>query len=348
MSDGRMLSYGAALLEAIEQEMERDQSVFVMGQGVDDQKGQYGSTLGLHKKFGAARNFDTPIAEDAMTGIAVGAALAGMRPVHVHQRMDFLMLCMNQLVNMAAKYSYMSAGQVSVPMVVRASIGRSWGQGPQHSQAPYPFFMHVPGLKVLAPTTPHDAKGSLIAAIRDDTPVLIVEHRLLYGNQGIVPATEFEIEFGKARILRKGSHVTLVGVSYTVVDCLRAASMLASCGIDAEVIDLLSLAPLDSAAVLESAARTGRLVVVDNSWVTCGAGAELLARLQESPLGEHVRAKRLGYAPVTCPTTRPLEDIFYPSPRSVAVEAMKLCGRDPADLGELAVAREIEEFKGPF
>jgi len=347
-SDTRTLSYGEALHEALHQEMARDEGVFVLGQGVDDLKGQYGSTLDLHKDFGADRNFDIPIAEEATTGVAVGAALAGMRPVHVHQRMDFLMLCMNQLVNMAAKYHYMSAGQVSVPMVVRASIGRSWGQGPQHSQAPYPFFMHVPGLKVLAPTTPHDAKGGLVAAIRDNNPVVFVEHRLLFGNKGVVPTEPYAIEFGKARTLRKGADITLVGVSYTVTDCLRAASLLAKVGIEAEVIDLLSLSPLDSDTVIASAKRTGHLVIADNTWVTCGAGSEILARMMETPDGHSVKAARMGYAPTTCPTTRCLEDAYYPDPVSVALKAAELLGIEESRVPRESDRRELEEFRGPF
>ena len=177
---GRVLSYAEALYEATRQEMERNPDVFVFGLGVDDPKGMYGTTMDLHRLFGPERNFDTPLSEDAMTGVAIGAALAGKRPIHVHQRMDFLLLCMNQLVNIAAKTSYVFAGAACVPIVVRAIIGRSWGQGAQHSQALYSHFMHVPGLKVVAPTTPHDAKGCMIAAIRDNNPVVFVEHRMLY------------------------------------------------------------------------------------------------------------------------------------------------------------------------
>lgn len=348
MPNKRELYYGEALREALAQEMARDDSVMVFGQGVDDLKGQYGSTLDLHKEFGADRNFDVPIAEEAVTGVAVGAALAGMRPVNVHQRMDFLMLCMNQIVNMAAKYHYMSNGQVNVPIVVRASIGRSWGQGPQHSQAPYPYFMHVPGIKVLAPTTPHDAKGALIAAIRDNNPTIFIEHRLLYANKGVVPEEPFALEFGKARTLRKGSHVTLVGVSYTVTDCLRAAKLLAEAGIEAEVIDLLSLAPLDSETVIASAKRTGHLVVADNTWTMCGAGSELLARLMEEGSESQVKAARMGYAPTACPTTRCLEDHYYPSPVSIALKAASLLGVSVDDIPQEVTQNELEEFRGPF
>ena len=348
MPTDRTISYGDALREALGQEMALDDSVIVFGQGVDDLKGQYGSTLDLHKEFGKDRSFDVPIAEEAITGVAVGAALAGMRPVNVHQRMDFLMLCMNQIINMAAKYHYMSAGDVTVPIVIRASIGRSWGQGPQHSQAPYPFFMHVPGIKVLAPTTPHDAKGGLIAAIRDNNPTIFIEHRLLYKNRGVVPEDAYAIEFGKARTLKSGSDITLIGVSYTVTDCLRAAGLLADIGISAEVIDLLSLAPLDMETILSSVGRTGHLVVVDNSWTLCGAGAEILAQLHESGAGKDIRAARLGYAPTTCPTTRCLEDEFYPGPVSVAQKAAELLGLSPDKVPTDILQTELDEFKGPF
>ena len=184
--------------------MARDPKVFVMGQGVDDARGMFGTTLGLHKEFGAERSFDVPLAEDAMTGIGIGAALMGMRPIQVHQRMDFVLLCMNQLVNMAAKMSYMFSGAHRVPLVVRAIIGRSWGQGAQHSQAFHSYFMHIPGLRVVAPTTPHDAKGCLIAAIRDDNPVIMIEHRMLHNVRGVVPEESYEIPYGKARIAEPG------------------------------------------------------------------------------------------------------------------------------------------------
>jgi pyruvate dehydrogenase E1 component beta subunit len=183
----RLLSYVDALSEATFQEMAADPSVFVMGLDVDDHKAIQGSTRGLLEAFGSERVFTTPLSEDAMTGVAIGAAMAGMRPIHVHIRMDFTMLCMNQLVNIAAKSHYMYGGHVSVPLVVRCMIGKSWGQGAQHSQGLHAMFMHVPGLKVVAPSNAHDAKGCLIAAIRDNNPVMFVEHRLLYFTQAYVP-----------------------------------------------------------------------------------------------------------------------------------------------------------------
>lgn len=346
--ENRILSYGQALHEAADQEMARDPSVFVYGLGVDDAIGQYGTTLDLHKKYGTERCFDTPLSEDATTGIAIGAALAGMRPIGVHQRMDFLLLCMNQMINMAAKYHYVSAGQLKVPMVLRASIGRSWGQGPQHSQAPYSFFMNVPGIKILAPTTPHDAKGGLLAAIRDDNPVIFIEHRMLFANEGYVPEESYEIEFGKARILKKGVDITLVGISYTVIDCLRAASLLAEIGIKAEVIDLLSLAPLDIDTLLTSAKKTKKIIIVDNNWVTCSASAEILAQIYENEGSSEIKARRMGFAPTTCPTVRNLEDEFYPDPVKIAMMANELCDGDTSWQPNAVVRAEIEEFKGPF
>src|SRR5688572_9267694 len=214
----RTRSFVEAIREATELEMSRDHNVVVFGLDVDDPKAIQGTTLGLPAKFGAERCFGTPLSEDAMTGAAVGMALAGLRPIHVHIRMDFLLLAMNQLVNVAAKTRYMYGGQVHLPMVVRAMIGKSWGQGAQHSQGLHSLFMHVPGMKVVAPATPYDAKGCLAAAVRDDDPVLYVDHRLLHFTSGPVPEGDYEVRPGKARVTAKGEDITLVGVSYMQVE----------------------------------------------------------------------------------------------------------------------------------
>jgi pyruvate/2-oxoglutarate/acetoin dehydrogenase E1 component len=347
---GRELSYAEALYEAVASEMEVDPSVFVFGLGVDDPKGMYGTTKDLHVRFGADRNFDTPLSEDAMTGVAIGAAIAGMRPIHVHQRFDFLLLCMNQLVNLAAKWSYTFAGAVRVPIVVRSIIGRSWGQGAQHSQALHSMFMHVPGIKVVAPTTPHDAKGCMIAAIRDNNPVIFMEHRMLYGHRGVVPEESYEVPFGKARVLKEGDDVTIVAISHMVVETLRAATHLEAVGVHAEVIDPVSLSPLDIDTIVQSVSKTGRLLVVDNGWLACGASAEIITQVFERL--QNVRAiqvKRMGFAPVPCPTTKPLENLFYPNARTIAARAFDLVkGSDQNWLPDGAEAKEILEFKGPF
>lgn len=346
----RTLSYGEALREATDQEMDRDPSVFVYGIGVDDPKAIYGTTRGLLEKYGPSRVFDTPISEDAMTGFGIGAALAGMRPIHVHIRMDFLLLAMNQLINIAAKYHYMYGGAASIPLVVRSVIGKSWGQGAQHSQGLHSMFMHVPGLRVVAPTTPYDAKGILCQSIRDDNPVLFVEHRLLHQQRGIVPPEPYTVPFGKARVLAEGSDITLVGISYYLVECLRAAHYLRETGILAEVIDPVSLSPLDLDTIVASARRTGQVLIVDAGWTTCGASAEIMARIVEETQGRGgITIRRLGFEPVTCPTTRPLEDLFYPDARKIAVTAERMLrphgnGWSPST----DRAPELIEFRGPF
>lgn len=349
-ADTRELSYADALLEATRMEMARDPSVFVMGQGVDDPKGHYGTTMNLHREFGPGRSFDTPIAEETMTGVAVGAALNGMRPIHVHQRVDFLMLCMNQLVNMAAKMSYMFGGGARVPIVVRAGIGRSWGQGAQHSQSLYGMLMHVPGLKVVVPSSPYDAKGCLIAAIRDDNPVIMIEHRMLYRLRGPVPEEAYEVPLGKARVVREGSDITVVAISHMVVEALRAVVLLASKGVSVELIDPVSVAPLDTQTILASVAKTKRLLFVDNDWTIAGASAEVLAAVAETFQGrEPVQVRRMGYHPSPCPTTRPLEDLYYPSPEGIAEAVLEFFpGRALDRENSMAERPELSEFKGPF
>jgi len=346
----RTLSFVDAVREATDQEMARDTAVLVFGLDVDDPKAIQGTTRGLLDKYGPERVFGTPLSEDAMTGAAVGMALAGLRPIHVHIRMDFLMLAMNQLVNVAAKSRYMYGGAVKLPLVVRSMIGKSWGQGAQHSQGLYSFFMHVPGLKVVAPATPYDAKGCLSAAIRDDNPVLYVEQRLLHFQRGPVPETAYTVAPGKARITAKGDDVTLVGISAMQVECLAAAQYLRVIGVSAEVIDPIWLSPLDIDTIAESVEKTGRLIVVDNGWVTCGAGAEIVAQIAERLMGvRDVRVQRMGFAPVTCPTTPVLENLFYPNARTIAAAARDLVeGAKTGWLPEENPDAEQVVFKGPF
>jgi pyruvate/2-oxoglutarate/acetoin dehydrogenase E1 component len=346
----RTLSYVEAVREAADQEMERDASVIVFGLDVDDPKAIQGTTRGLVEKYGPERVFGTPLSEDAMTGAAIGMALAGLRPIHVHIRMDFLMLAMNQLVNVAAKSRYMYGGQVQVPLVVRAMIGKSWGQGAQHSQGLHSFFMHVPGIKVAAPSNPHDAKGCLIAAVRDNDPVVYVEHRLLHFTQGPVPTEAYTVEPGKARIAVRGEDVTIVGISWMQMECLKAQRYLEDVGVRAEVIDPIWLNPLDVDTICESVERTGNLLVVDTAWTNCGASAEIVARVAERLQGvRDLRLKRMGFAPVTCPTTPPLEDLFYPEARRIAAAARDMVegvatGWMPAPRADL----QQVEFRGPF
>ena len=285
------------------------------------------------EKFGPERCFSAHrFSEDAMTGIAIGAAMAGYRPVHVHIRMDFMMLAMNQLVNIAAKAHYMYDAQVKVPLVVRTLIGRSWGQGAQHSQALHSMFMHVPGLKVVAPSNAHDAKGCMIAAIRDDNPVIFMEHRLMCNMQSYVSEESYVTPLGKGRVMREGQDVTIVGISHMVIEALRASHYLEKSGIDAEVIDPISLRPLDMDLIIASVKKTGRILVVDNGWLMCGAASEILTRiveaLPEGINGKPIAMARMGFADTTCPTTKPLENIFYPNGKTIAERAFRLVDKN--------------------
>ena len=343
----RTMTYAEAIREATEQIMDKDANVILFGLDVDDPKRIQGTTKGLLEKFGAGRVFGTPLAEDAMTGIAVGMARAGLRPIHNHIRFDFVLLAMNQLINVAAKTRYMTGGAEHVPMVARIMVGKSWGQGAQHSQALHSMFMHIPGLKVVAPTTPYDAKACLASAVWDDDPVIYVEHRLLHFQKGVVPE-ELITSSGKARVAVEGSDITLVGISYMQVECLRAQKYLEDLGIHAEVIDPIWLQPLDIDTILKSTEKTHRLLVVDNAWTTCGASAEIIARVAEAPGQAMFNLSRMGFAPTTCPPSPTLEDAFYPNAISIT---RRVCQLLDVEKRALIVPRddlkEIE-FKGPF
>ena len=343
-------SFVDAIREATDREMARDPNVVLFGLDVDDPKAIQGTTRGLLEKYGSERVFGTPLSEDAMTGAAIGMALAGLRPIHVHIRMDFLLLAMNQLLNVAAKSRYMYGGRVNLPLVVRAMIGKSWGQGAQHSQGLHGMFLHVPGIKVVAPSTPYDAKGCLAAAVRDDNPVLFVEHRLLHFQHGAVPADDYTVLPGKARVAVPGDDVTVVGISYMQVEALRAVKYLEDVGVRAEVIDPIWLNPLDIDTIVQSVRRTRRLLVVDTAWTTCGVASEIVAQVSERLQATvDLRLNRMGFAPTTCPTTPVLEDLFYPNARTIAAACRDLvegrpCGWLPAERPDL----QSIEFKGPF
>jgi pyruvate dehydrogenase E1 component beta subunit len=244
----------------------------------------------------------------------------------------------------------MYGGQVAVPMVARSIIGKSWGQGAQHSQGLHSMFMHVPGLKVVAPTNAYDAKGCMISAIRDNNPVMFVEHRLLYSTDAPVPEDPYTVDFGKARVSGDGTDITLVGISYMLVECLAARDLLAEVGISAEVIDPVSLMPLDVDTIANAAQRTGKMLVVDNAWTTAGASAEIIAAVCEHDPGKPLSFGRMGYAPTTCPTTPELEKEFYPNAATIAAKAYAMVRPD-----EAAWAPDVEPtlpheaaFRGPF
>lgn len=321
----RGLTYREAILEATSQMMEEDPSVFVIGEGVDDAGGIFGTTKGLCQRFGKERCMDSPLAENGITGVVVGAAVAGMRPIQVHMRVDFTPLAMDQLINHAAKWHYMFGGKVSVPLTVRSIIGRGWGSAAQHSQSLHPLFAHIPGLKVVMPATPYDAKGLLRAAVYDNNPVIIIEHRWLYEHIGHVPVEPYTVEIGKALVRRPGTDVTIAALSHMVTEAIGAAALLEKEGISAEVIDLRSVKPLDSATVIESVKKTGRLIVAETGWKDSGTGAELIARVAEEAFGS-LKAPAIRITMPECPTpaSPALEKIFYPSKTEIAEAARKI------------------------
>ena len=255
---GRVLSYAKAINEALDLALAHDPGVFVLGQGVDDPGGMFGTTKGLQEKYSAARVFDTPLSEEGMMGVCTGAAMNGMRPVYMHNRPDFILLAFNQLVTHASKYHYMDNGQTTVPMVVWAAIGRGWGSGAQHSQSIQGLLLGVPGLKIVMPSTPYDAKGLMLAAIADNNPVLIFEHRWLMKKMAWFPRGFTRCPLGKGIYRRRGADVTIVGASHTLEVALQAANKVAGEGIEAEVIDLRTLKPLDEEIIAESLQKTGK------------------------------------------------------------------------------------------
>jgi pyruvate dehydrogenase E1 component beta subunit len=275
------MMYREALRRALDEEMQRDPLVFLMGETIAERGGSYKVTEGLLKKYGPRRVIDTPIAEASFTGMAVGAALIGCRPVVEILFVDFAMLAMDQIVNQAAKQEFISGGQCRVPMVLRTQGGAGNGLAAQHSQSLEAFFYHIPGLKVVMPSTPHDACGLLKAAIRDDQPVIFIEHKLLYMTRGPVPEEEYVIPLGRAEVKKNGTDVSLITYSHMTLKCLEAAAALEADGISAEVVDLRTLAPLDKETILASVRKTGRAIVVHEAVKRGGVGGDIAAMLME-------------------------------------------------------------------
>lgn len=350
----RQLKYFEAIREATDQAMQRDSTVYLIGLGVPDPKGIFGTTLGLQEKYGADRVQDMPLSENAMTGVAIGSAIVGMRPVVSHQRVDFALVAMEQMVNQAAKWHYMFGGQTRIPLVVRMVIGRGWGQGPQHSQSLQAWFAHIPGLKVVMPTTARDAKGLLAASIEDDNPVIFLEHRWLHGVSDYVPEKYYTIPLGKARVMREGSDVTIVSASYMSLEALRAAEYLLREGISAEVIDLRSIHPWDVDCVLTSVRKTGRLVVADTGGKAFGISAEIASTVVEHEFSSlKIAPTRVALPDYPCPTSPALSGHYYPRSGHVIEAAARMFGVEiKPEIFDAAQEKRLDvpdaSFAGPF
>jgi acetoin:2,6-dichlorophenolindophenol oxidoreductase subunit beta len=343
----RMLKYWQALSEGLVQSMERDENIFVTGIAVDYASGIFGSTVEATRRFGPNRVFDAPAMENALTGIAIGAAAMGKRPVIVHPRNDFMFLAFDQLINVAAKWKYMYGGRAGgVPVVTRAVVGRGWGQGATHSQSLHAPLAHFPGLTVVMPAFPDDAKGLTIAALQADGPVVILEHRSLYDTEGLVPEEAVPTPFGKARVVRPGHDITIVATSYMAYEALHAANELSKQGIEAEVVDPRTIRPLDEETILASVKKTGHLVVADTSWEMCGFASEVAALAAEKAFSAlKAPVRRISLADCPAPVSRPLEEAFYPRASTIARIATAVLGGRANDVA--AMDRE-EHFKGPY
>jgi pyruvate dehydrogenase E1 component beta subunit len=319
------ITYRDALNQALREEMQRDPSVFLMGEEVGLYQGAYKVSRGLLEEFGAQRVVDTPIAELGFAGIGVGAAMGGLRPVIEFMTWNFAVLALDQIVNSAAKMLYMSGGQIPMPIVFRGPNGAALQLSSQHSQAWESWLAHIPGLKVVAPATPADAKGLLKAAIRDNNPVVVLEGEMLYNTKGEVPEGELIVPIGRADVKRPGTDVTVICHSKTVVPALKAADQLAGQGVSAEVIDLRSLRPLDEAAILASVAKTHRAVVAEEGWPHCGIGAQVVDVIQRDAFDElDAPVQRVTQADVPMPYNKQLERLAKPSPEKIVAAARRV------------------------
>lgn len=315
----RQISYAQSINEALHQIIGRNGRVFLIGQGVTSPWYVGTTTIGLVDRFGPERIIDTPVSENGMTGVAIGAALAGLHPILMFPRMDFMYYAMDQIANHAANWHYMFGGRASVPLTIWGIINRGGEQAAQHAQALQAMFMHIPGVKVVMPGTPYDAKGLLVASIQDDNPVIYIDDRWLYNETGEVPETIYSVPIGKGELRKEGKDATLVAMSYMVSEAMKAANSLENEGINVEVIDLRSLKPLDEKLLLASVKKTGRLVVADGGWKRCGVGAEISALVMEKTF-RYLKAPvaRVSLPDAPAPASPALEKKYYRTAKDIA------------------------------
>ncbi len=355
----RIITGAVAIREAIDQSMAKDPRVFIVGEGVPDPKGVFGTSTGLREKYGKSRVWDMPVAENGMTGAVIGTAISGMRPILVHQRLDFALLSLDQIINNAAKWFYMFGGQQSVPLVIRMVIGHGWGQGAQHSQNLQALFAHIPGLKVVMPSQPADAKGLLMASIEDPNPVMFLEHRWIHNATGDVPKKRYTTPIGKANIVRKGTDVTIVSSSYMALEAIRAADLLKHMGISAEVVDLRTISPLDEGAIVRSLKKTGHLMIVDSAWTNGGVAGEIIARVATKHMGLlKAMPVRLGFPDMPTPSSPALTKHYYPNIESIMRGVCTLLKKDASSVPKIlaedpslsAVPHDVpnSSYMGPF
>tara|TARA_B110000003_G_scaffold256930_1_gene274829 strand:+ start:15319 stop:16374 length:1056 start_codon:yes stop_codon:yes gene_type:complete len=350
----RKLTYANAINEAMTIAMQQNKNVITFGLGVPDPKGVFGTTIGLQEKFGRDRVFDMPTSENAMTGVGIGASLNGLRPVMVHQRVDFFLLALDQLINNAAKWRFMFGGQTSVPITIRLVVGHGWGQGPTHSQNLHSIFSHIPGLKVVMPTSAYDAKGMLLSSIYDDDPVVFLEHRWLHSLESNVPEGDYRVPLGKAKLVRKGKSLTIVSLSYMSVESLHAVEELEKVGITCDLLDLRSTAPLDWRRIKKSLLKTGRLLVVDSASESFSVASEVIAKASiECHKNMKSAPVRLALKDAPAPTSFGLTKKYYISSNEIFDAALAILNKPKINSQKLFKNDYPHDvpgdwFKGPF
>ncbi len=342
----KIISYKDAINEAISEEMKYDSSIFVIG--VETK--MFGSLDGLEKKYGKSRVITTPISEEATTGLVLGAAMTGLRPIQVHIRVDFMMLAINQIVNMISSASYGASEKIKVPILIRAVVGRGWGQGHQHSKSLHGLFAQIPGLRVIMPTTPKDAKGMIKEAIRYNGPTISIEHRWLYWQEGEVLDDNFIVNHKYPECIRKGSDLTIVASSWMNVEAVLAAKIMKKeHGVDLEIFDIKSTNLDHLEEIYKSVNKTGRCIIADNDWLVSGLSGEIVFKVQEKCLNLlKSPIQRIGFKHVPCPTSRILEDEFYPNAFEIVKIAEKLLNLKNCDTSNYILYSHETKFKGPF
>ena len=349
----RIISFTEAINEALFIAMNNDPKVICYGLGVDDPKNIFGTTKGLQETFGKERVFDTPTSENTITGMSIGLGMCGYRSVMVHQRLDFFLLAMDQLVNGAAKWRYMFGGIYNVPITIRLILGRGWGQGPTHSQSLQSWFAHIPGLKVVMPSSPANAKGLLLESIFDDNPVVFLEHRWLHNQLGHVPEDDYRVQIGKPQLRRKGSDITLISMSYMNLEAEKVAKFLIKKNISCEILDLCSINPIDWKVIYESVTKTGRVIVLDTASETGSFSGEVISRISINCF-DRLKSppKRVASPDTPCPTSFGLTKQFYPEAKEIAnvIKEIFDIDYDVSELDDNSLPHDIpgEWFKGPF
>lgn len=355
-----VITFSDALVEGMDLCLQKHANCFLIGEGVADPKAIFGTTKGLFEKYGPDRIIEMPVAENGLTGVVIGAAMSGMRPVMTHQRVDFSLLSLEQIFNNAAKMHYLSNGQHQVPIVIRMIIGRGWGQGPQHSQSLESIFGHIPGLKVYMPSRPQDAKSMLMAAVEDNSPVVFIEHRWLHYNHGPVEQGYSTLDYEGPRVALTGKDATIVATSWEVIEALRAGEFLKEIDIHPEVIDLRVIRPLKMEKIIASVVKTNKLITVDTGWSTYGIGAEIIASVMENNFTAlNAKPIRLGALAHPTPSSRSLIKDYYPTASNIAKRVASMLKVSEAKLNILdkvisektkddIIDVPVASFRGPF